>query len=81
MAPLLPSQMWFTAVPALAAGKCVATVCHGPMCLVGVTDSAGEPYVKGKKVWWGWGGCPMSELAAGAFHPSRAHITLPTDKQ
>jgi putative intracellular protease/amidase len=35
---------------AFAAGKIVAAVCHGPMCLVKATVEGGDPLVKGKKV-------------------------------
>lgn len=35
---------------AVAAGKVVAAVCHGPMALVNAKTATGEPVVKGKKV-------------------------------
>eukprot|EP00931_Biecheleriopsis_adriatica_P091415 TRINITY_DN652_c0_g2_i1.p1 TRINITY_DN652_c0_g2~~TRINITY_DN652_c0_g2_i1.p1 ORF type:complete len:244 (+),score=63.27 TRINITY_DN652_c0_g2_i1:74-733(+) len=35
---------------ALAAGKVVGAVCHGPMCLVKAIAEGGDPVVKGKKV-------------------------------
>jgi putative intracellular protease/amidase len=35
---------------AVAAGKVVAAVCHGPMCLTNAKGENGDPVVKGKKV-------------------------------
>lgn len=35
---------------AYAAGKVISAVCHGPAGLVGVTDPAGQPLVKGRRV-------------------------------
>ncbi|KAF5827888.1 class I glutamine amidotransferase-like protein [Dunaliella salina] len=34
----------------LHAGKVVGSVCHGPMCFVGLKAADGQPIVKGKKV-------------------------------
>jgi putative intracellular protease/amidase len=47
---------------AYAAGKVVSAVCHGPAGLVAVTDSAGAPLVRGKRVA---GFTDSEEVAAG----------------
>ncbi len=37
-------------VSAAEAGKVVASVCHGPVCLTGVTMLNGRPFVQGRRV-------------------------------